>query len=212
MKLGGKFAVLSLLSMIGYGLYRQRGNASPVGHDPERSEHGQPVASPPVPRAPFIPSRQLTVKEALELASYLEATEFGGWFASRGFSAADVVAMWQVESGLDPRAIGDGGKAFGLGQVWAASANEVGFPDVAALLVPEVGALASMRYLKLVYGWMVGSSRSDKPYARDGLKSPTFEHLIWAYNAGIGNYLKGVFPASTRDIHLPRWRQFRSAL
>lgn len=183
---------LTLLGMIGYGLYASRARAATAiaGANPDVS-------------IPYLPTARLTPQTAYELARYHDQTEFGGWFA-RNYSLKDVVAMWQIESGLDPRAIGDGGKAYGLGQVWAMSANEVGFSDVASLLTPEVGSLASMRYLRQIHRWITGSA--------DGKPNPTFEDLIWAYNAGIGNFLKRRLPAHTRDKHLPRWREARAAL
>ena len=191
MKLGAKVLLVSLLGMIGYGLYTRSAGA------------GGLLPSGAAPKPPYIPTQRLTARNAIELADYLDQVEFGGWFA-RNYSIKDVVAMWQVESGLDPRAIGDNGKAYGLGQVWARSAREVGFNDVAALLTPEAGALASMRYLKLVHRWMTTDSR--------GTQSPNFEDLIWAYNAGIGNFFQRRMPAHTRDTHLPRWRRARVAL
>lgn len=139
--------------------------------------------------------RKLTVDEALALAGQINR-EMGIWFGWNGYTLKQVVAMWMIESALDPRAIGDDGSSLGIGQVQRPTAADVGVTG--DLLDPYYGAKASMLYLKELKRLI---------QSKNGGRSVSFEQLVMAYNGGIGNYWRGTIPAFTTQHHIPRFRE-----
>lgn len=96
------------------------------------------------------------------------------------------------ESGFNPRAIGDGGKARGLGQFWEATWKDVMGTDWDEAFDPERAIEAMAKYDR----WLC-----DVIEAKTELRGK--ESLAWAlraYNWGIGNVLKllGQIPQATQ--------------
>lgn len=191
--------------MLGIGaaiLLLMRNTASAaVRVQPETDKGGFAPEPPSVkpgfsPVRPNLPRRQrLTKDQAIQLASWLNANEFGGWFNRDGRRTSDVVAIFQIESNFDPEAIGDlhlPDKSWGIGQVRGTTAADRGVSDPRALLEPTTGALISMAQLQ--WSWNFLASRMGR--------NPTIREWIGSYNAGVGSILKGRFPES----YYQKWR------
>lgn len=127
---------------------------------------------PPAPIA-SAPAGTLSPQAALDIVHALNAQEFGGWFDPR-----DVMAVIAVESAFDPSAIGGAGER-GLMQVLPSTARDRGI-DPEALFDPVEGIRAGMRQLKWTWDYLVPR-----------LGSPTELQWFGAYNAGVGNILRG---------------------
>lgn len=125
----------------------------------------------------------------------VNAQEFGGWF-----EVADVMAVVDIESSFDPEArrfearLNDA--SLGLMQTLYSTAQDrglVGGP--ASLFDPETSIRIGMRQLR--WSW-------DFLEARMG-EAPPRQVWIGSYNGGVGNALRGWFPAS----YVAKWQKAR---
>lgn len=161
---------------------------------------GRAVADAVNPSAYPTGGQTLNVEQAKSLFNKINV-EMGLWFGWNGYGWRDVVAMWQIESALNPRAVGDDGTSFGIGQVQRPTANDIGVTG--DLLDPYHGGKASMLYLKELKRLI---------QSKNGGRSVTFGQLVMAYNGGIGNYWRGTLPAFTVNVHLPKWENAKAKL
>lgn len=68
--------------------------------------------------------------------------------ATYGVSSALLKAVFANESGFDPSATGDAGRAFGIGQMWLSTAKGLGFGGTGAdLLRAEIAIPLAAKYL-----------------------------------------------------------------
>lgn len=118
------------------------------------------------------------------LVTAINEREFGGWH-----DVADVMAIIEIESSFDANAyraepqINDGSR--GLMQILLMSAKDRGFGgNPAELFNPEVNLRFGMAHLK--WGWDYLAQRRGADFAN--------ENYIGAYNAGVGNAMKGYTP------------------
>lgn len=95
-----------------------------------------------------------------------------------GVDPAIMLSIAQQESGFNPNAVGDGGKSFGLFQIYSSA-----HPDYKGGTDPEANARYATRLFKGLLNQNNGS----------------VNRALWAYNAGQGNVNKGVLPASTKQ-------------
>lgn len=95
-----------------------------------------------------------------------------------GVDPAIMLAIAQQESGFNPNAVGDGGKSFGLFQIYSSA-----HPDYKGGTDPEANARYATRLFKGLLNQNNGS----------------VNRALWAYNAGQGNVNKGIFPSSTKQ-------------
>lgn len=95
-----------------------------------------------------------------------------------GVDPAIMLAIAQQESGFNPNAVGDGGKSFGLFQIYSSA-----HPDYKGGTDPEANARYATRLFKGLLNQNNGS----------------VNRALWAYNAGQGNVNKGVLPSSTKQ-------------
>ncbi len=131
--------------------------------------------------------------EALALVNDLNAGTFGGWF-----DPADVMAFIAQESSFRSAVyLADrSGGSYGLMQVDYASARQVGFAGAPSdLFDPATGVRWGMAYLVWVWGYL--SSHLGQ--------QPTEMQWVTAYNAGVGNVVKGY--ADTR--YYASWARYR---
>jgi len=132
------------------------------------------------------------------LVRTLNQVEFGGWF-----DPADVLAVIEIESNFDARAyraeprLNDASR--GLMQVLLSTARDRGFdgpPE--GLFDPETNIRAGMAQLRWIWD-----------YLADRLgEVPSDAQWIGAYNAGVGNVMKGYLPLS----YVTRWSRARARL
>lgn len=121
---------------------------------------------------------------------------FNGWFSNPDHNAADVLAVWQVESAFDFEAIrlNDGGKgnhAYGVGQVLDTTSGDYGVQNPKAMFQPMYGTDISMRHLK--WSWEYLERALGRP--------PTRREWISSYQQGVGNTVKGKINYS----YLAKW-------
>lgn len=126
----------------------------------------------------------------------LDALQFGGWFAQDGRSYSDVMGLFQVESGFNPRAFskddgGAGNHAYGIGQVLASTARDFGVTQPETMFALGTGVRVTLEYLKWIWEFLAG---------RLG-RNPTKSEWIGAYNAGVGSVLNGNIPL----LYIGRW-------
>lgn len=95
-----------------------------------------------------------------------------------GVDPAIMLAIAQQESGFNPNAVGDGGKSFGLFQIYSSA-----HPDYKGGTDPEANARYATRLFKGLLNQNNGS----------------VNRALWAYNAGQGNVDKGILPSSTKQ-------------
>lgn len=95
-----------------------------------------------------------------------------------GVDPAIMLAIAQQESGFNPNAVGDGGKSFGLFQIYSSA-----HPDYEGGTDPEANARYATRLFKGLLNQNKGS----------------VNRALWAYNAGQGNVNKGILPSSTKQ-------------
>lgn len=95
-----------------------------------------------------------------------------------GVDPAIMLAIAQQESGFNPNAVGDGGKSFGLFQIYSSA-----HPDYKGGIDPEANARYATRLFKGLLNQNNGS----------------VNRALWAYNAGQGNVNKGILPSSTKQ-------------
>lgn len=95
-----------------------------------------------------------------------------------GVDPAIMLAIAQQESGFNPNAVGDGGKSFGLFQIYSSA-----HPDYKGGTDPEANARYATRLFKGLLNQNNGS----------------VNRALWAYNAGQGNVNKGILPNSTKQ-------------
>ena len=120
----------------------------------------------------------------------LDASSFNGFFASNGtIDHSDIMAMFQVESRFNPEAVNlnDGGAnnhAYGIGQMLASTAADIGIADPNTLLNMQTGVNATLTYMVWIFEFLT---------PRLG-RAPTRSEWIGAYNAGVGNVLLGNIP------------------
>lgn len=95
-----------------------------------------------------------------------------------GVDPAIMLSIAQQESGFNPNAVGDGGKSFGLFQIYSSA-----HPDYKGGTDPE----ANTRYATRLFKGLLQQNNGS------------VNRALWAYNAGQGNVNKGVLPASTRQ-------------
>lgn len=120
----------------------------------------------------------------------LDASEFSNRFALNGIiDRRDIMAMFQIESRFDPNALnendgGAGNHAYGIGQMLATTAGDIGITDPTTLFDMETGIRATLTYMIWIFDFLA---------PRLG-RNPTAREWIGAYNIGIGNVLNGVLP------------------
>ncbi len=95
-----------------------------------------------------------------------------------GVDPAIMLAIAQQESGFNPNAVGDGGKSFGLFQIYSSA-----HPDYKGGTDPEANARYATRLFKGLLNQNNGS----------------VNRALWAYNAGQGNVNKGILPSGTKQ-------------
>lgn len=95
-----------------------------------------------------------------------------------GVDPAIMLSIAQQESGFNPNTVGDGGKSFGLFQIYSSA-----HPDYKGGTDPE----ANTRYATRLFKGLLRQNNGS------------VNRALWAYNAGQGNVNKGVLPASTRQ-------------
>lgn len=95
-----------------------------------------------------------------------------------GVDPAIMLAIAQQESGFNPNAVGDGGKSFGLFQIYSSA-----HPDYKGGTDPE----ANTRYATRLFKGLLNQNNGS------------VNRALWAYNAGQGNVNRGVLPSSTRQ-------------
>lgn len=95
-----------------------------------------------------------------------------------GVDPAIMLSIAQQESGFNPNTVGDGGKSFGLFQIYKPS-----HPDYKGGTDPE----ANTRYATRLFKGLLNQNNGS------------VNRALWAYNAGQGNVNKGVLPASTKQ-------------
>lgn len=95
-----------------------------------------------------------------------------------GVDPAIMLAIAQQESGFNPNAIGDGGKSFGLFQIYSSA-----HPDYKGGTDPE----ANTRYATRLFKGLLNQNNGS------------VNRALWAYNAGQGNVNKGILPSSTKQ-------------
>lgn len=130
----------------------------------------------------------LSVAAAREIVAQINRAEYAGWF-----DVADVLAVIEIESSFRPQVIGDDGKSFGLMQLTEGAARDRGYagPLSGLLFNPELNIRIGMAHLKWSHDFLA-SRLSDKL---------TVAHWIGAYNAGVGNVLRGNIPHG----YVARW-------
>lgn len=95
-----------------------------------------------------------------------------------GVDPAIMLAIAQQESGFNPNAVGDGGKSFGLFQIYSSA-----HPDYKGGTDPE----ANTRYATRLFKGLLNQNKGS------------VNRALWAYNAGQGNVNKGILPSSTKQ-------------
>ena len=95
-----------------------------------------------------------------------------------GVDPAIMLAIAQQESGFNPNAVGDGGKSFGLFQIYSST-----HPDYKGGTDPE----ANTRYATRLFKGLLNQNNGS------------VNRALWAYNAGQGNVNKGILPSSTKQ-------------
>lgn len=95
-----------------------------------------------------------------------------------GVDPAIMLSIAQQESGFNPNAVGDGGKSFGLFQIYSSA-----HPDYKGRTDPE----ANTRYATRLFKGLLNQNNGS------------VNRALWAYNAGQGNVNKGVLPKSTQQ-------------
>lgn len=160
----------------GYLLWRymQQAAASTVAPDVGASVDPAQAWQPQQP-AQVVPVGNIDPQQALDIVNTLNAAEFGGFFDPR-----DVMAVITVESRFNPRAVGTSGE-IGLMQVMPATARQFGYPDATALFDPVEGIRAGMRVLRWTWDYLAQRLGTN----------PTELQWFGAYNAGVGNIMRG---------------------
>lgn len=95
-----------------------------------------------------------------------------------GVDPAIMLAIAQQESGFNPNVVGDGGKSFGLFQIYSSA-----HPDYKGGTDPE----ANTRYATRLFKGLLNQNNGS------------VNRALWAYNAGQGNVNRGVLPSSTKQ-------------
>lgn len=95
-----------------------------------------------------------------------------------GVDPAIMLSIAQQESGFNPNAVGDGGKSFGLFQIYSSA-----HPDYKGGTDPE----ANTRYATRLFKGLLNQNNGS------------VNRALWAYNAGQGNVNRGVLPSSTKQ-------------
>lgn len=141
-------------------------------------------------------TRRMDRAGVVEIVRRLNETEFDGWFED----LADVMAIIEIESGFDAGAyraepqISDA--SHGLMQILETTARDRGFTGaVAELADPETNIRFGMK--QMIWNWDYLSQR----------KAGGVSEVEWigAYNAGVGNVMKGFIPLT----YVERWRVAR---
>ena len=132
-----------------------------------------------------------------DLVLDIDLRDHGGFFLSNGIVGhADLLAMFQIESRFDPAAInfndgGAGNHAYGIGQMLATTAADVGITNPNDLLNVETGVGATLKYMRWIYDFLT---------PRLG-RAPSNREWVGAYNIGIGNVLNGNLPSAYLTKH-----------
>lgn len=133
--------------------------------------------------------------DVLAIVQQLNATEFGGWFDG---ALADVMAVVQIESNFDARAfraepqLSDASR--GLMQILYATAQDRGYAgDPDGLFDPTVNLRYGMAQLVWIWDYLDARGEANE------------DNWIAAYNAGVGNVLRGYRNLS----YVNRWRLAR---
>lgn len=95
-----------------------------------------------------------------------------------GVDPAIMLAIAQQESGFNPNAVGDGGKSFGLFQIYSSA-----HPDYKGGTDPE----ANTRYATRLFKGLLNQNNGS------------VNRALWAYNAGQGNVNRGILPRNTEQ-------------
>lgn len=95
-----------------------------------------------------------------------------------GVDPAIMLSIAQQESGFNPNAVGDGGKSFGLFQIYSSA-----HPDYKGGTDPE----ANTRYATRLFKGLLNQNNGS------------VNRALWAYNTGQGNVNRGVLPSSTKQ-------------
>jgi len=142
-------------------------------------------------------------EEFVQLASEIDNEFFSGWFSANNVAYSDIVALWKIESSLNPRAFnlkgrdGEQGGAWGLGQVTARTAQDYGvnlFP--VRMLSASFGGRVSMQHIQFtINGLKRGLNRA-----------PTANEWVAAYNTGVTGFLNGNQQTAGREDAFNRAR------
>jgi hypothetical protein len=187
--------LLLVLLLGGAAWWYARQSGALQGTDPVSNilAEGETLLSPifNLPGAPTVVTQDKA--DTLAIVNALNASEFGGFF-----DPADVMAFIATESSFRPGAfLADrNGGSYGLMQVDYVAAQQVGYqgtPD--GLFDPATGIQFGMAYLVWIWGYL--SSHLGQ--------APTEMQWVTAYNAGVGNVVKGY--ADTR--YYSTWRGYR---
>lgn len=135
--------------------------------------------SPAAPSEPSVRDSKVSAAQARAIIIDINRKVYSGWFR-----VPDVLAIIDIESAFDPRALNpeDGlDFSYGLMQIRESSARDRGFSgSVEGLYDPRTNIALGMAHLKWSWDFLV----------RRGA-SPSTTQWISSYNAGVGNTLKG---------------------
>lgn len=142
-------------------------------------------------------AKPFTKADALNLVRTYDANYFNGWFSTGGRKHKDVMAIFAVESGFNPKAYNpnDISGAWGLGQMLATTANDFGVSNPQNLFNPQIAVRATMDYLIWAYDYL--TNRLGRVPSRD--------EWIGSYNAGVGAVSQGRIPT----FYLLKWQAAR---
>ena len=139
--------------------------------------------------------QRLEPGQVRDLVRQVNHASFAGWF-----NEADVLAIVEIESGFRPNAARweahKGEASMGLMQILLSSARDRGYRGcVAGLLDPETNIRFGMAHLKWGHDYLL---------SRRG-REPEMGEWIGAYNAGVGNVMRGNLPMR----YVSRWVRAR---
>lgn len=147
---------------------------------------GQPAPASPAPSAPVSANGQ---------GPYPYADLIGQAATKYNLDPSLLAAMMQQESGFNPRATSGAG-AMGLLQLMPGTAREVGVQDP---YDPYQNVMGGAQYLSKIRDWTGSSDPTD---------------WLRAYNGGIGNWKRGVYPEETQR-YVPAvmnyWSQYKGS-
>lgn len=145
--------------------------------------------------ATYQASQRMGPDEVRGIIAAANQSQFGGWF-----NEADVLALIEIESSFRPNAARweahKGEASLGLMQILPSSAHDRGYTGgPAGLMNPATNILYGMAHLKWGHDFL--ATRLGHP--------PDVGQWVGAYNAGVGNILKGNIPLT----YVGKWARAR---